>query len=135
MTQTIIAVVNQKGGVGKTTTSINVAAQLANDGHSVLLLDLDPQGNATSGLGIPTRRSKKTTYDVVVNGAGLVSALADTHINRLFILPSNANLAGAEVELVNQPRREFALQRALEAAGIELVFRQDGRAAGITASG
>lgn len=115
MTQTIMAVVNQKGGVGKTTTAINVAAQLAG-GASVLLVDLDPQGNATSGLGIPKEVIKTTTYEVICSGAALVGAVQPSHVAQLAVLPATADLAGAEVELVGQPQREFALQRALQAA-------------------
>ena len=121
MTQTIIAMVNQKGGVGKTTTAINVAAQLA-ERAKVLLIDLDPQGNATSGLGIPKEQAKKTTYDVLCNGAPLASAVVETHVAQLFVLPANANLAGAEVELVSQQQREFALQRALQSAAYDYII-------------
>ncbi len=113
MTQKIIAVVNQKGGVGKTTTAINVAAQLAADKASVLIVDLDPQGNATSGLGVQKEQAKLTTYDVLCKGAALPGAVHKTHLARLSVLPANANLAGAEVELVGRQQREFALQQAL----------------------
>jgi chromosome partitioning protein len=122
MTQKIIAVVNQKGGVGKTTTSINVAAELAGAKSSVLLVDLDPQGNATSGLGILKDKARRTTYDVLSRGAALADAVHETHISNLFVLPSNANLAGAEVELVNQSQREFSLKRALEQAAYDYVL-------------
>jgi chromosome partitioning protein len=116
MKQTIIAMVNQKGGVGKTTTAINVAAQLADDTHSVLLVDLDPQGNATSGLGVPREQAAKTTYDVLVDGTPLAEAVHETHVPNLFVLPANSDLAGAEVELVSKLQREFALQKALQSA-------------------
>lgn len=116
MTQTIIAVVNQKGGVGKTTTAINVAAQLAADKIAVLLVDLDPQGNATSGLGVPKEQAAQTTYDVLCKGVPLSAAVQETHVAQLSVLPANANLAGAEVELVGRPRREFALQQILQSA-------------------
>jgi chromosome partitioning protein len=116
MTQTIIAVVNQKGGVGKTTTAINVAAQLANDKSKVLLVDLDPQGNATSGLGVPKEQAKQTTYDVLCRGASLTGTTQETHVAQLSVLPANANLVGAEVELVSRERREFALQQVLQQA-------------------
>jgi chromosome partitioning protein len=110
----IIAVVNQKGGVGKTTTAINVAAQLAGARSSVLLVDLDPQGNATSGLAIPKESAPQTTYDVLCGGAQLAGAVQKTNVAHLFVLPANANLAGAEVELVGREHREFALQQALQ---------------------
>lgn len=122
MTQTIIAVVNQKGGVGKTTTAINVAAQLADGKKTVLLVDLDPQGNATSGLGLLKEKAKQTTYDVLARGASLASAIHGTHVAQLFVLPANANLAGAEIELVNQPQREFALQKALQTAAYDYII-------------
>jgi chromosome partitioning protein len=112
MTKKIIAVVNQKGGVGKTTSTINIAAQIASEGKSVLLVDLDPQGNATSGLGLP-KDHPVTTYETMVEGIPLVQAIQNTHVAQLFVLPANANLAGAEVELVNKPQREFALRQAL----------------------
>lgn len=118
----IIAVVNQKGGVGKTTSSINVAAQLAGNKSSVLLVDLDPQGNATSGLGLAKETTQNTTYDVLVNKTPLAAAVQETHVAQLYVLPANANLAGAEVELVAQLQREFALKRALEQAAYDYVI-------------
>jgi chromosome partitioning protein len=129
MAQTIIAVVNQKGGVGKTTTAINVAAQLAEKAN-VLLVDLDPQGNASSGLGLSVHADvssnhsrgkqvalpvQKTTYEVLCGGASVASAVQKSHVAQLSVLPADADLAGAEVELVGQPRREFALRQALRA--------------------
>lgn len=116
MTQTIIAMVNQKGGVGKTTTAINVAAQLASQKTSVLLVDLDPQGNATSGLGLPKEQAKQTTYDLLAGSTSLAKAVLETHVAQLYVLPANADLAGAEVELVGREQREFALKTALEKA-------------------
>lgn len=121
MTQ-IIAVVNQKGGVGKTTTTINVAAQLATEKKSVLLVDLDPQGNATSGLGLAKETATKTTYDVLCEGAQLADVVHESHVAQLFVLPANADLAGAEVELVGQKQREFALKRALETATYDYIL-------------
>ncbi|HVV67015.1 MAG TPA: ParA family protein [Candidatus Saccharimonadales bacterium] len=114
VTQKIIAVVNQKGGVGKTTTAINVAAQLAGNRSSVLLVDLDPQGNATSGLAVPKESAGRTTYDVLCRGVRLVDTVQKTNVAQLFVLPANSHLAGAEVELVGQPHREFALKQALQ---------------------
>jgi chromosome partitioning protein len=116
MTQRIIAVVNQKGGVGKTTTAINVAAQLAGERSPVLLVDLDPQGNATSGLGLAKEQAPRTTYDVMCREVPLAAAVQETHVAQLYALAANADLAGAEVELVGRPRREFALKQALAAA-------------------
>ncbi|MFI5275292.1 MAG: ParA family protein [Candidatus Saccharimonadales bacterium] len=113
MTKTIIAVVNQKGGVGKTTTAENVAAQLATPKQSVLLVDLDPQGNATSGLGLSKADLETSTYEVLCHGVKLSDAVHKTRIPGLSILPTNTNLTGAEVELVSQERREFKLQQVL----------------------
>jgi chromosome partitioning protein len=121
MTQKIIAVVNQKGGVGKTTTAINVAAQLADSKTSVLLIDLDPQGNATSGLGV-SKETRHTMYDVLCKGAALAGAVHQTHLTGLSVLPANADLAGAEVELVGREHREFALRQVLEGAAYDYIF-------------
>jgi chromosome partitioning protein len=122
MTQKTIAVVNQKGGVGKTTTTINIAAQLAADKSSVLLVDLDPQGNATSGLGLAKDQAALTTYDILCEGASLPDAVQESHAAQLYVLPANANLAGAEVELVGKQRREYALAKALEAAAYDYII-------------
>jgi chromosome partitioning protein len=121
MRQTIIAVVNQKGGVGKTTTAINVAAQLAADGKTVLLVDLDPQGNATSGLGLQ-KEAAQTTYDLLCRGASLADVVQETHVAKLFVVPANADLAAAEVELVGRLQREFALSEALKTATYDYVL-------------
>lgn len=110
----IIAVFNQKGGVGKTTTAINLAAYLATSGKTVLLCDIDPQANATSGLGFDKNTLDKTLYDVLFSRCAATEAIKKTNINGLDLLPSNNQLAGAEVEMVNQPRREFLLKSALE---------------------
>jgi len=99
-----------------------VAAQLATGGKSVLLVDLDPQGNATSGLGISKEQVKHTTYDVLCRGVSLADAIEETHVAQLFVLPAHADLAGAEVELVNQAQREFALQRALASSTHDYVL-------------
>ena len=122
MTQKIIAVVNQKGGVGKTTTAINVAAQLASDKQSVLLVDLDPQGNATSGLGVAKEGAQQTTYDLLRGEVPLADVVAETNVAQLFVVPANANLAGSEVELVSRMQREFALQQALQSAAYDYII-------------
>lgn len=122
MTQKVIAMVNQKGGVGKTTTAINVAAQLADKNKSVLLVDLDPQGNATSGLGLPKDQATLTTYEVLRGDSQLAAAVAETHVAQLYVLPANANLSGAEVELVGRERREYALATALQAADYDYII-------------
>lgn len=108
----IIAVLNQKGGVGKTTTSINLAAYLARAGHSVLLVDADPQGNSTSGLGLDKQAQEYTLYDVLFSRAQALQAIQKVN-SKLHIIPSNANLAGAEVELVGEAGRELKLRQAL----------------------
>ena len=107
----VIAVANQKGGVGKTTTSVNLTAALARLGKKTLLVDFDPQGNSTSGMGV-SKRSNPTAYDVVMG-----SATAEDAVIRLpygWVLPSNTDLSGAEVELTNVERREYRLREALE---------------------
>ena len=108
-----LALFNQKGGVGKTTTAINLAAYLATSGKRVLLCDIDPQGNATSGLGIDKNSLDKTLYDVLFSRSEALKAIKKTNIAGLDLLPSNGQLAGAEVEMVNQPRREFLLKEVL----------------------
>ncbi len=110
----IIAVVNQKGGVGKTTTAVNVAACLADEGQETLLIDGDPQANATSGLGIDKRGVKKSIYELLLEEASLEDVLISTDIDWLDLIPSSPNLIGAEVELVNVLSRETRLKKALQ---------------------
>ena len=114
MATQIIAVVNQKGGVGKTTSVINIASILAKNQKSVLLIDLDPQGNATTGSGIDKINLKYTVYDVLINDILVGDAIVRSDNCNYDVLPSNRNLAGAEVELVSIPNREFILKTKLK---------------------
>lgn len=110
----VMAIVNQKGGVGKSTTAVNLAAYLAVDGMRVLLIDLDPQGNATSGVGVDKGRLNRCMYDVLVQEASLEDVWQSTEIERLFVAPATIELAGAEIELVSAMSREFRLRRAVD---------------------
>lgn len=112
----IIALANQKGGVGKTTTAVNLSACLAYLGKKTLLVDNDPQGNASSGLGVDKWHVKKSIYDVLINDEDIKNIIMPTMMDNLFLCPSNIQLAGAEIELVNQIMREARLKSAL--AGI-----------------
>ena len=110
----VIAIANQKGGVGKTTTSINVAASLAINGKSTLLVDIDPQANATSGLGVQAKDLVDSVYQCLVRGLDADRAIVKSSLENLSILPATADLAGAEVELVHIEARELALKRAID---------------------
>jgi chromosome partitioning protein len=113
-TARIVAIVNQKGGVGKTTTAVNLGASLALIDKRVLLVDFDPQGNTTSGLGVDKRALANDIYGVLLGGVPLVDIVRDTEIAGLSLAPATINLAGAEIELVSTLARETCLKRALE---------------------
>lgn len=110
----IIAVANQKGGVGKTTTSVNLAACLAEAGKKVLLVDEDPQGNATSGLGIAKNSLKQCIYDTLIKKVPLQEITHKTAFGELYVVPATIQLAAAEIDLVNQPNREGCLKEAID---------------------
>ena len=109
----IIAILNQKGGVGKTTTAVNLASYLGKAGKRVLLVDLDPQGNATSGIGIDKNSLQETMYDALFQHESAPNIVLDTDFHNVQVLPANANLAGAEVQLVSSLQREVQLKQVL----------------------
>lgn len=118
----ILAIANQKGGVGKTTTAVNLGASLAERGHRVLVVDLDPQGNATTGLGINARTLERSIYDVLLHEVPIDDCIEPTSLRNLFAVPATIELAGAEIELVPTFSRELKLRKALEAVGDDFDF-------------
>src|ERR1700753_11633 len=110
----ILVVANQKGGVGKTTTAINLGTALAAIGEPTLVVDIDPQGNASTGLGVPRASRTLTTYDVLTGQANLAQTIVPTRIPKLALVPATVDLSGAELELIDLPRRNFILKDALE---------------------
>jgi chromosome partitioning protein len=122
MSSKIIAVLNQKGGVGKTTSTINIAAGIAREGKTVLIIDLDPQANATSGLGITRAQSEKSIYEVMVSNLPATEAIIKTRISGLYILPAKTTLAAAEQELVSVMSRETVLKQSVGTLAFDYIL-------------
>jgi chromosome partitioning protein len=118
----IIAVLNQKGGVGKTTSTINIAAALAREGKTVIVIDLDPQANATSGLGIDKEQITSSIYEVLVSSASITDAVIQTRIEGLYIIPAKTTLAAAEQELVSVMSRESVLKQSINNLAFDYIL-------------
>lgn len=118
----VIAIANQKGGVGKTTTAVNLGAALAELGHRVLIIDLDPQGNATTGLGVNARNLESSVYDVILHDVAIEDCIEPTNLRNLFVVPATIDLAGAEIELVPVLSRETRLKKALDSVLSDFEF-------------
>ena len=118
----VVSFSNQKGGVGKTTSCVNIAAQIANKGKKVLLIDMDPQGNATSGLGLAKSKIKKTIYDVIIGKSDIKDTIINTKFKNLSVVPANINLAGAEIELLELDENLNFTQIALDSIKPDFVY-------------
>ena len=115
MNRTVFSIVNQKGGVGKTTTAVNLATALSISGKSCLVIDLDPQGNASTGFSIPSERRKPGTYEVLTQKVDMIDAIKSTEVNGLGVIPSRVDLSNAEAEIPNTIiEKEFILKKAIE---------------------
>ncbi|MDY6924398.1 MAG: ParA family protein [Pseudomonadota bacterium] len=121
----VLAISNQKGGVGKTTTAINLGTALAAIGEKVLIVDMDPQGNASTGLGVPRETRRVTIYDVIVDGRSVDESAVQTSVPGLHILPADADMSGVEIELSQADRRSYRLRDALDGQGGEGQARYD----------
>lgn len=121
----VLAIANQKGGVGKTTTAINLGTALAAIGEKVLIVDMDPQGNASTGLGVPRETRRVTIYDVIVDGRSVDESAVPTKVPGLDIVPADADMSGVEIELSQADRRSFRLRDALQEQGAEGHTRYD----------